>query len=240
MTEQTLDARLQAILLNGLRQEFGTMDDAAEADFSPRFRKQMAKMVADPRGWYKRKSRPVWQQMLRTAASIALVLMLSFAVVLAAVPTARAAVFGWIKDRYENYFVFRFDDESSEMEGPLFYRPTWIPEGYAEFLVDETGNLSLLAYKNEAGDLLTLGYINNQAGANWFIDVSQAEITKVTVNGVPAELMISKDPDVASGIAWSTNTTAFYINGFVDRETLIAIAESVVMVEIDPNGSATE
>ena len=66
----------------------------------------------------------------------------------------------------------------------------------------------MVAYANEAGEILRFNYIQCPDEADWFIDVSQASIKTVTVNGDKAELLVAKNPAEANAIAWVIDDTS--------------------------------
>lgn len=145
---------------------------------------------------------------------------------------ARAAFFGWIKEVYESYFVYRFEDDAVSNINPSSYRPTWLPSGYTEFYVDETENTVAIVYADEEGRMLKLNYIQNPNETDWFVKTEQVEIESATINGKPAELFISKDSETANAIIWtSDDNTAFYLSAFLSKADLIKVAESVQVIE---------
>lgn len=58
---------------------------------------------------------------------------------------ARAAFFGWFKEIYQTYFVYRFEDKSTTEEDVVSYHLTWLPEGYTEVFNDETEETATVA-----------------------------------------------------------------------------------------------
>ena len=86
----------------------------------------------------------------------------------------------------------------------------------------------MVAYVNDDEKILRVNYIlQNSDGTDWFVDVSQAEIKDVLVNGNQAEVFIAEAKDSANALAWTTNDAAFYVTGFLSEAELVAVAESI-------------
>ena len=189
--------------------------------FSPEFEKKMEKLI--------RKAKHIFlYQTLRRIASVVLAVLISASAWLAIDVNARAAFFGWAKETYETYFVYHHDQGANVNVDPVEYRPTWLPEGYSEFAVNDTGARVMVAYVNDDEKILRVNYIlQNSDGTDWFVDVSQAEIKDVLVNGNQAEVFIAEGEDSANAITWTTNDVAFYVTGFLSEAELVAVAESI-------------
>lgn len=200
-------------------------DPENQHEFSLQFEKKIKKL--------KRKAdHPVFYHTTKCIASIVLAILISGGVWLAVDIEARAAFFGWIKEVYESYFVYRFEDDAVSNINPSSYRPTWLPSGYTEFYVDETENTVAIVYADEEGRMLKLNYIQNPNETDWFVKTEQVEIESATINGKPAELFISKDSETANAIIWtSDDNTAFYLSAFLSKADLIKVAESVQVIE---------
>ena len=198
-----------------------TYDPDRQHEFSVRFQKKIAKL--------KRKvDAPFFYGALRYVASILLAVAVSLSTWLAVDVKAREAFFGWVKEVYETYFVYRFNAETAENTAPVAYRLGWLPDGYSELFEQEGTDTTTIIYKNESELLLTFKYIHTPDLTQWYIDVSQTTKKAATVLGNTADLFISTDPDISSAIMWiSENNTAFYISAFLDEAELIKIAENV-------------
>lgn len=178
----------------------------------------------------KRRTTSVW---LKRCIAACLALIFSASVVLVTNAQARAAFLGWIKETYETLFVYRFEGDASSSTEPVVYRPTWLPNGYTEFLVNDTAAATLVAYTNEAGEIMRLRYIHNPDETEWFADTTNVTIKQTHVNGNEAELFVSTDVDTASGIMWTAqDNTAFLISAFLNESDLIRVAESVAEQQI--------
>lgn len=200
-------------------------DDAIQHMFSPQFENKIRKLK-------KKADHLVFYRAMHCVASILLAILIGASAWLAVDVEARAAVFGWIKEVYKDFFVYRYEDKSENPITESDYRPSWLPDGYTEFFIDDTTELILIAYANEAGEMLKFNYVQNPNETRWNVDLTQMEIASVQVNGNAADLLISTSPDIANCILWSTpDNTAFYISAFLDEDDLARIAESVEKIE---------
>lgn len=189
--------------------------------FSLSFEKKIRKL--------KRKAdHPFVYRAVRRVAVILLVLSLCSGVWLAIDVEARAAVFGWIKEMYETYFVYRFEDASNTESDPSGFRLSWLPEGYTEVTVNNTADTTMVIYANDAGEMLKFSYAHGPTQTDWFVDTTDTVKTNATINGDQAELLLSTNPTVASAILWtSSDNTAFFISGFLSEGDLIRVAENI-------------
>ena len=201
--------------------------DIPEHEFSDEFNKEMDRLVA----LSKKQKKPA-RRFQRIAAMFAVVLIgvSSFVAVNA---EARAAFIGWIKELTDDYLIYRYEGDPVPTVEPTLYRPTWIPEGYSEFLVDEEDDTKFLAYANEAGEMLKLSYIHNPDETDWFISTENTVKESTTVNGNKADLLISTDPDTSGGVLWvDENNCAFMLSGFLEADELIKMAESIQPIDM--------
>lgn len=192
---------------------------------SPDFKKKIEKLQ-------RRADHPLLYRPLCRIASIVLVLLISGGTLLAANVQARAAFFGWVKGIYETYFVYRFENSAGSDSVSSDYRPTWLPDGYTESTVDSIGSTVTIIYTNAEGQMLTFLYTCSPDEIDWFVDIEQAQIKSTTINGNPAEILISEDAGNANGIMWTVyNERAYYISAFLSESELIQMAESVQQIK---------
>ena len=92
-------------------------------EFSQRFLRKMKKLLF-------RAAHPALCRVLRSAACIALVLLLGFGSVLCVSPEARAAVMDWVRQQYESFYEYVFPGTGGTSE-PKHYQPGWMPESFA-------------------------------------------------------------------------------------------------------------
>lgn len=204
-----------------------------EHEFSEEFDKEMHRLVA----LSQTKKRPP-KQFQRIAAMLAVVIIgtSSFFAINA---EARAAFVGWIKELTGTYFVYRYEGEAQVGVEPTDYRPTWLPDGYAEFYLDDSEDTVFVAYANEAGEMLKLSYAPNPDQTAWFVETSNTVRKDATVNGAQADLFVSTDSATSSAIMWVDQyNTAFMLSGFLDEATLIYVAEHIEPVDLTDNNES--
>ena len=189
-------------------------------------------MLADPNGWARRKSRPRWQRAARTAAAVFLTVSLSLGAVLAASPTARAAVLRWVREIYDTYIVYRFSGQQDHSAMPA-YALADLPEGYAEVpeeRVEFPGYVQTV-YQNEASQPLYFDCARMQQGSAWVLDTENVIVHEITVNGCQGYFYESTDSDISNAITWfnEAENIFFGIDGFFDESDLLHMAESVYL-----------
>lgn len=203
-----------AVYVRYLEQDF---DPAHQHDFSPQFEKKMSKIR-----W------KVNHRFLQRVASFFLAMLIGGAVWLSVDVEARAIFFGWIKEFYETYIVYRFESDLHTDAVQNEYRPTWLPDGYKEVDTDVSGDTVTVFYLNDDGQGLIFCYSNNYEGTNWFIDPSSTIAKESYVNQAPADIYIDENYKTANSIVWILpNDTAFYVSAFLSENDLIKVAESV-------------
>lgn len=111
-----------------------------EPDFSPKYRRERMRLLADPWNWVKRRARPLWKQIARAAACVVLACTLALGSLMAVSPTVRASVFGWLRTITKDMTYYEGPSGSFKVyqEQPG-WRPTWVPEGFRFSGVSVTG-----------------------------------------------------------------------------------------------------
>lgn len=101
-------------------------------EFSLQFEKKIKKL--------KRKAdHPVFYHATKRIASIVLAILITGGVWITVDAEARAAFVGWVKEVYEEFFVYRFNDETDIQNEPYEYEFTWLPNGYVKLYEKDTG-----------------------------------------------------------------------------------------------------
>lgn len=198
-------------------------DPGCQHTFTPEFEKKMKRL--------KRKAdHPFLYQSLRRVAAITLALLIGGCAWLAADVDVRAAFVGWIKERYDIFFVYRYNGDSSvkvSNELPAD-KPTWIPNGYTITEEIDTETRKILIYQNEMGQLLNVMCCYDPNGTGIFVNAADGEITSATVQEYNADLILFDDSSTANAILWTDqNDNAFYISAFLDKDGLLKIANSM-------------
>lgn len=233
MTDRDLDCLMKRVLMDSIQLDLDAAKDAPAFEASVRHQRQMQAMRKDPRGWAKRKTRPVWKMVARRAAVFLLAVSLGFCAIMAGSPTARAAFMNWIKEVYETHIVYRFMGEDIDGEMP-HYEITALPEGFVEVERLEFPATVAVAYENDAGDVIYFNYGFMQQGSALFLVTENTDVVPITVNGLSGDLYLSKDPEhISNSIVWISTelNMCFNLNGFHNATDILHMAESVSLLK---------
>ena len=229
MTDQALDNLARRVMLDAARLEYGDlMEELPEQDFSLEFEKKMRKLV-------QRGNHPIRYRVAQIAACLLLAALLSGCTVLAISPEARAAFAGWMREVYENAFVYRFYGEAQEdrellQETETFCRPAWVPEGYRIIRVTAGDGFTSIVYRDDSNALLVFTCLKNGGTVQV---AGEGVYQTVQVNGRSADLYMDQDPEEANVLVWTdvSGESIFRISGVLSGEELVKMAESVEKVE---------
>ena len=142
------DERLRAAAEKSSNLYLRYMEEGYDAirphEFSEPFERKIRKLK-------KRADHPYFYKMMHKVAVIILAVLIGGSAWLAVDTEARASFFGWVKEVYEELFIYHFEDGRTSNEGKNNYYLTWIPEGYTQILEDSVGNTSSVIYMNDEG-----------------------------------------------------------------------------------------
>lgn len=182
----------------------------------------------------KKKEQNILFWIRRCAAVACIVLVLGFGLLMSFSSEARAAVWGWVSELYqENMYKIFFTGEEEETVS-LKYELGWLPEG-TEFVTkyDITGGESYI-YTDETELLINFLYSSDPESVYYLI-ANDAIKQEVTVNGLPGEVFISPSEEETNTIVWSDNSipVMFTFTAEYDAETLIKVAENIKAIEVE-------
>lgn len=190
--------------------------------FSPRFLRRMNRLLHRER-W------GVPYRVARTAAILLLLLTVLFGTVLTFSAEARDFIFGWVRAKTSDGYLYAFDGEASEAPMPT-YTLGWLPEGYELYDAYQLERTMFYTYVEPGGKLACFGYSAGDTSLSYFLtncdDYGQREIT---VNGNPGTIYISPKEEESSALVWvdDSNGTLFVLSAHENIEILLKIAESV-------------
>lgn len=224
-----LDLRA-ALLEANMRQYAAIMEQAAEPEFSPGYRKSCARMLADPNGWAKRLGRPLWKKTLQTAACILLAFSLALGALMGVSPTVRAAVLNWFREIREGVVSYTSTDMAEQLAPPI-WRPTWVPENFvlrdvwtteeqAGWNFTETG-------KGDRGKGLRIMCFVPNGRVSGDTGLPDIQPIPTTVQGNPAAYYAGVHRDQ---LVWENQEGYLFwlsTSGFSDRELLEKLGESM-------------
>lgn len=226
MTDRELDERIQQALLDALRDEW-IETPACETTPSPRQQKRMQAMLADPEGYCKRQSRPLWKRAARTAASFFLVCTVSLTLLLAVSPGIRAGVLRWVREINGDGVVYRFAGEDRTAQ-TLRYTVTNLPEGYVktEDRTEERGFFRV-TYRNDLGQEIVLSCADMAGGAVLAPDLTdKGEREEIELHTGAGWLYPAGTARGSSALVWldEDRGTQFMIEAPVNEEALLEMA----------------
>ena len=110
--------------VNSLERDY---DPAHPHQFSKEFEKKIERLK-------RRANHPVFYKTMQRVASVVLAILIGGGAWLTVDVEARAAFFGWVKEVYETFFVYRFSGDADMSTKTSNYEPNWIPDGYTKSL----------------------------------------------------------------------------------------------------------
>lgn len=192
--------------------------------FSPRFERRMRKLIS-------RAKHPVRHQVLRYAAAVLLAILTLFGSILAVSPEARASVNGWVRRPFFGclHYFYKGEDKTAMVE----YELTAAPEGYQLVDVIQSEGGKTYLYLKHGGSVLEFRYVCAAGTDHYFVSIKGFNQHSVTVNGVLADVYISKKEDDTNLIVWQdpSENVVFHIFAEADKAALIELAESVQKIE---------
>lgn len=195
--------------------------------FSPKFQRRMARLIRRHRhkGLYRG---------LRRAACVLLAVLLGGTIFLSVNEEAQATFYGWLREHVTGGQMYTYQGEPVEESGVVRYQLT-VPEGYQLEDAIEGNGFFEYRYVNEEGDLLQFSYVYEleEGMRASFVDESKMKRQQATVRGNAADLYISIQEGGNNSLIWTEKSTGVLMDltGPLDKETLLALAETVAPVE---------
>lgn len=198
--------------------------DDCHHEFSRRFKRKMKRVIY-------RADHPVQFRIMQRVATIFLVISIGFATILTFSPTVRANVLGWIREQYESFVAYYFEDGTPVVNNQIDYYVSGLSADYTEAAATNAPGTKTIVYVNSSnGRILNFSYSLTPDTANYYVENIEYAVENVYVLNHPADLYLASDPSEDNCIIWcdeSTNTV-FYLSGFMTKDELISLAESVL------------
>lgn len=190
--------------------------------FSSGFEKKMKRLV-------RRTEHPMRYQFLKTVAAILLISILGASAVLTISTEARERFLNWVKEQYFSLTSYSYEGDGEVQNELKKYRMEFIPEGYKFFSESDEKLVYGIAYANDKGQLLHLSCTHPEEGMSMYIDTQGSVKESGNVGRNAADIYIFEDGTKGNTIVWvdKEEKVMFCISGFVSKEELIQIAESV-------------
>ena len=194
-------------------------------EFPPEFERDMKRLIAQT------ERRRHMRRYLQRVAAACLAVVISLSAWLAVDAEARAAFVQWVKTVYEQSVVYEFFHSGVE-QADTSYRLGWVPEGYTMENEVSGDVITTLIYLS-GEDAIYFTYEQAEDGAQTKLFTDDANTEPVMVHGVEGEFYLPQDNAESNSLVWfdGENNILFSISGFIDKETMIKMAESVEIIE---------
>ena len=175
----------------------------------------------------RRANHPALYRVRNRAAGVLLALVLTSAVWLSVDVRAREAFFGWIRETYEAYFVYRYAGETPAEAESSHYQPTALPPDWVEMdrWTDKSGGTVVYIDASERLNYFT--YVVSSSDP--VVVVETKEPAAVTVGETKAEYYPSDGEDESSTLIWEQDGTILILSAYLPQEQMIWIAENITL-----------
>ena len=205
--------------------------DGPDPEFSENYQKRKRQFIAMARDFdagapvhTKRRS----HRILRTAAAVLGILIISFAIVMAASPKAYAAVRNWTINIYNKIVDYTFN-HSGDDHAVIICDPAGLPEGFVKAETYHSGYYTRKLYKNaETGDYIRFEYRKpTQAQADRLEKRGQKAESVTAANGVPMYYAAGSPNE----LFWydKDRDLVFYAESNLDKDALLDCFASTVL-----------
>lgn len=145
----------------------------------------------------------------RSAAAVIVIAVALFFGVLLTSPQVRAAVSDVIVEWYEKFTSFTSGSHEQTKVDTIEWRPTYLPDGFSEPEVLQTGGINELCFYNTEGQDITLLYFKSTDA----VAVNNEGVTysTVTANDVVYHLFESQEEGTRSSVVWDKDGYRFTI-----------------------------
>ena len=228
--ERALEERIRRLLLEGNRPEaLGLCEDGLEP-VPPEVEARLAPLLRDPFRVAKRRARPVWQKILRTAACAVLALSVALGAAMAVSPQVREWVLNVVINWTQGGTEFRGTGVLPEGTEIGVWRLEGVPEGFVEIRRSEDPGRYTIRYDNEQSDRLTFTYQLMQEGYMFDTDNEHSIYSEHIINGQVAYLFSSNTEGRMSVLIWFSEdeTIGFRLMGDFSGSELLEMAQTVV------------
>jgi hypothetical protein len=231
LSDKQFDEMLRMAVSESVEKEMSALPPDEETQrlypFSGRHEQRMAELFGQKR----RRSFFAIRKPLKIAAAFLLALVMTFSVLMIN-DDIRAEVIGTIIERYEQFtrFVFRIENVSEDDSLIPVWRPTHIPDGFYETYVHLVGMYYIVVYENADGAMILFDYITEDGHAT-AIGTTYARHYEKEHDGITYHVFVPLVEIAPTVIVWEVAGAAFSIAGDTDPDALMAMAQSVEIVD---------
>ena len=229
MTEQELNTFMGKVLLDSIKLEYECVSNQHTTfEASNRHQSQIRSMLKNPLGWAKKRSQPLWKNVLRRVAVAVLVITVGFGSVMAVSPTVRAAVIRWVIEWYETYIDYQHVGEELDEKMP-HYDITGLGNDYVETDRTVSDQVVSVLYENESGDIVCFDYNYLHDGSFEILNSNDDDVVEVRINRSDGLLFVPHDPQALLTITWidEQENMQFSVIANLSEKEIIRIAESI-------------
>ncbi|WP_161846915.1 DUF4367 domain-containing protein [Pseudoflavonifractor sp. 524-17] len=232
MNDAEFDNLLREALLEAVREDWASVLEEApppDPEFSARYRRNRARLLADPFGYAKRKRRPVWKSALQTAACFLLAAGIAFSGLMVFSPEARAWVARVITEWRGTHTQYSFTGEPQASSDIGTWRPQYVPDGFTETDAICTERRASVIYEDQSEGFIKLTYAIIDENVSFSNDNEHNDYYSVTIGDIPGDLYVSNKEGKPSYLIWVDEVLgiSYQLVSNVDFQELISIAESV-------------
>lgn len=194
--------------------------------FSAKFERKMRHII-------RKGNHPVRYRIVQRVASFILVLFLSFMTLVAVSPTVRAAVIGWIREKYDLFTRYYITNDITETIDSTEYYLSYVPSKYAEIQRHVTPAKATVYYANQdTNQLIVLTHFKKCEAVIPHLNTKEYCMTEIYINGDKGDFYQSNNTAQANSVFWfnSEESAYFYISAFADKNEIIKISESIKKV----------
>lgn len=202
------------------------VEDPHPHDFSHDFEQSMDHLL------HRRRHRPAFRQVGRVACAVLLLLVGSVSF-LPSSTQAWESLCNWASERSNDAQRYFHVGDVISSDAIVHYQID-IPEGYTLHEDIDGINTFHRLYMNDSNKYIDFSYLYETESSHGevFVMDSEADAYSVTVNGNPATLYLSHDPEASNTLIWADRETGALIDvtAFMGKDDLIALAETVTPI----------
>ena len=190
-------------------------------EFPPKFEHDMKRLITQT------ERRHRIRRYLQRVVAACLAVIISLSTWLAVDAEARAAFVEWVKTIYEQSVVYEFFHSGDE-RALVSYRLGWVPEDYTMENAVSGEIVTTVVYQGEK-DAIYFTYEYSGDGAQTELFSDESDVETVQVNEMAGEFYLAQDPGESNSLVWFDEISGvlFSISSFMDKETMIQMAESI-------------
>lgn len=172
------------------------------------------------------------QRISRRVASILLCVLIGCSTWLAIDAEAREAFVLWVREVYENSILYRYFNESEQVEDATISLPTFIisplPDGYTEITTMGDDYVRMAIYESPDGTIM-LSYQQATVSTQTEIFNTEAECIETHVGKFDALFYNFTNPETLNELVWvdEDNRIAFRLIANLGETEIVSIAEAV-------------